>query len=178
MPLGIWSFEDLFLGWKDLWNSSSLYCGRWCNSQVIKHFGTQASISSLGWKDPGASKTLLWGGRCLCASGALNISFWGGRISGTSVPCIVVDSAIHKLVSALTLKLQYQVWGGRILELQKPCFEAEDAFGHLELWTSVFGVEGSLELQFLVLQWQAQFPEMVPHRNFNMDSGVNGSWNF
>ena len=178
MPLGIWSFEHPFLGWKDLWNSSSLYCGRWCNSQVIKHFDTQASISSLGWKDPGTSKTLLWSGRCLWASGALNISFWGGRISGTSVPCIVVDSAIHKLVSALTLKLQYQVWGGRILELQKPCFEAEDAFRHPELWTSVFGVEGSLELQFLVLQWQAQFPEMVPHWNFNMDSGVNGSWNF
>ena len=47
--------------------------------------------------------------------------------------------------------LQYQVWGGRILEIQKPCFEVEDAFGHLELWRSVSGVEGSLELQFLVL---------------------------
>ena len=89
MPLGIWSFEDLFPGWKE--------------------------------------------------------------ISGTPVPCIVVDDVIHKLLSTLTLKLQYQVWGGRILELQKPCFEAEDAFGHLELSTSVFGVEGSLELQFLVL---------------------------
>ena len=61
------------------------------------------------------------------------ISFWGGRISGTPVPCIVVDDAIHKLLSTLTLKLQYQVWCGRILELKKPCFEAEDAFGHLEL---------------------------------------------
>ena len=58
------------------------------------------------------------------------IRFGGGRISGTPVPCIVVDDGIHKF---LTLKLQYQVWGGRILELQKPCFQAEDAFGHLEL---------------------------------------------
>ena len=74
--------------------------------------------------------------------------------------------------------LQYQVWAGRILELQKTCFEVEDTFGHLELLISVFGVEGSLELQFLVLQCQAQFPEMVSHQNFNMDFGVNGYWNF
>ena len=45
----------------------------------------------------------------------------------------MIDDAIHQLLSALTLKLQYQVWGGRILELQKPCFEAEDAFRHPEL---------------------------------------------
>ena len=52
----------------------------------------------------------------------------------------------------------------------------------LDIWSferhAVFGVVGSLELQFLVLQWQMQFPEMVPHWNFNIDSGVNGSWNF
>ena len=119
MPLGIWTFQHQFLGWKDLWNFSSLYCDRWCNSQAIKCFDTEASISSLGWKDPGASKTLLWGGRCLWASGALNISFWGGRISGTPVPCIAMASAISW--NGSTLELQYGFWGEWILELLISC---------------------------------------------------------
>ena len=119
MPLGIWSFQHQFLGWKDLWNFSSLYCDRWCNSPAIKCFDTESSISSLGWKDPGASKTLLWGGRCLWASGALNISFWGGRISGTPVPCIAMASAISW--NGSTLELQYGFWAEWILELLISC---------------------------------------------------------
>ena len=141
MPLGIWSFEDPFLGWKDLWNSSSLYCGRWCNSQV---FDTEASISSLGWKDPGASKTLLWGRRCLWTSGALNISFWGGRISGTPVPCIAMAGAIPW--NGSTLERQYGFWGEWILGLLISCTLWRKMPCASGLFNVRFGVEGSLEL--------------------------------
>ena len=157
------------------WSFSSLYCGRWCNSQV---FDTEASISSLGWKDPGASKTLLWGRRCLWTSGALNISFWGGRISGTPVPCIAMAGAIPW--NGSPLERQYGFWGEWILGLLISCtlwrkMPCASGLFNVKIWsgrisgTSSVGVDGALSsaLDACKLKWQLHIQAHYGHQTQN-----------
>ena len=82
MPLGIWSFEHQFLGWKDLWNSSSLYCNGRRNS--LKWFHTGTSIWILGWMDLGTSNILHIVAEDALCIWTFQCQIWSGRISGTS----------------------------------------------------------------------------------------------
>ena len=70
------------MGWKDLWNFSSLYCNGRRNS--LKWFLTGSSILILGWIDLGTSNILPIVAEDTYASGVFNVKIWSGRISGTS----------------------------------------------------------------------------------------------